>query len=82
MLREECRQAFSQLDSDRPFTEVVLELDLFLSVLANTHHVLSTLYGIPVSACCGARVDHRSCRTRVSIQRCCPSVAESVAVSR
>jgi hypothetical protein len=41
-------QAFSQLDSERPISEVVLELDLFLRMLAAAHSHVTTFYGIPV----------------------------------
>ena len=46
--REDCVQAFSQLDSERSVSEVVLELDLFLRTLAGAHAHITSRFGIPV----------------------------------
>jgi hypothetical protein len=48
LFREDCSQAFSQLDSERPIAEVVIELDLFFRMMTVAHAHIVTFFGIPV----------------------------------
>ena len=50
-MREEIRSAFSQLDTDRPLSEVIYELDLFLAMMKEAREHTVTNYGIPVRLC-------------------------------